>query len=137
MIPGNIEEWKKALKSSKPGEQRGACVLALLSLGVSVEINDGDAKSWRHLSLSEFFHCDYRVEPTPRPWNAEDARGHVGKAWRCGTESGIIGVYDERSFEPWKSDDGAWLVWEGYEYAEPKWGTDPSAWNWQKCEVVE
>ena len=129
MIPGTIEEWKAALASSKPGEQRGACVLALLSLGVSVEINDGDAKSWRHLSLSEFFHCDYRVEPTPRPWNAEDAMRHIGYAWRHAQRPEHIIII----MPPHRHQ----VDWTGCEFATPATGTDPYTWNWQKCEVVE
>ncbi len=143
MIPGTIQEWKAALASSKPGAERSACVCALLSIGVNVEHLHDDGV-FRPVAEIGGRRRTYRVKPTPRPWNAEDARRHVGKAWRLeGSDAiGMIGVFtgvndSPTGFIPWPENHPAWFAWEGYEYAEPKWGTDPSAWNWKKCEVVE
>ena len=124
MIPGTIAEWKKELEKSEPGEQRGACVYALLSLGVSVEINDGDADFWRPLSLSEFFRYDYRVKPVLRDWTAEDARKHVGFVARKGGMFVIVPGHAHSQF-----------VWADHEYAAPIPGADPATWDWKPCKV--
>ena len=136
MIPGTIEEWKAALASSKPGSERNVCVEALLHLGAKIE-HATRAGAWTANSdIPVMREWEYRVKPTPRPWNAEDARRHVGFAYRTSARIGIIGVLPSGELSSGR-EDCYWQHWEGCEYAEPKWGTDPSAWNWQKCEVVE
>lgn len=133
MIPGTIEEWKAALASSKPGLSRLACVAALMEIGQTLEGKHGD--KWVPLTLIGG-HDEYRVKPAPRPWNAEDARRHVGFAYRTSARIGIIGILPSGELSC-GTDSSYWDDWEGDEYATPIPGTDPSTWNWQKCEVVE
>ena len=135
MIPGTIEEWKKALNESGPGKERAACVYALLTIGVCVERKSEYSESWTP-SPAQGMNFEYRVKPTPRPWNAEDARRHVGFAYRTSARIGIIGILPSGELSC-GTDSSYWDDWEGDEYATPIPGTDPSTWNWQKCEVVE
>ena len=136
MIPGTIEEWKAALASSKPGSERNVCVEALLSMGVRLQDRRSPEYEWEDVTLGHTLIHEYRVKPTPRPWNAEDARRHVGFAYRTSARIGIIGVLPSGELSSGR-EDCYWQHWEGDEYATPIPGTDPSAWNWQKCEVVE
>ena len=128
MIPGKIEEWKAALASSKPGVERGACLYALAWLGVKTECRTSNG--WISNGAWIGMDQEHRVKPTPRPWNADDALRHVGFAYRI------------------MPDESAWIVservarnpnadWSDAQYATPIPGTDPSTWNWKKCEVVE
>ena len=129
MIPGTIDEWKAALASSKPGLSRLACVAALMEIGQTLEGKHGD--KWVPLTLIGDFrgHDEYRVKPAPRPGNAEDAKRHVGCALRVTGERRVFIIRDVHSAKEYD--------WTGREYATPIPGTDPSTWNWQKCEVVE
>lgn len=129
MIPGTIEEWKKALKDSEPGVERAVCVYALLSFGLSVERSNGRIFSeiyWTGTS------DEYRVKPVARPWNAEDARRHVGFAFRFAGQSPAVHI-----IMPSHCDGKPEWHSIGCEYARPIPGTDPATWDWQKCEVVE
>lgn len=133
MIPGTIEEWKAALASSKPGSERNVCVEALQHFGVAMQRQQPGCDAfddWKH-SASERF-ANWRVKPTHRPWNAEDARRHVGFAYRFPANSGACHI-----IMPWHCDGKQTWTVDGGEYATPIPGTDPSTWNWQKCEVVE
>lgn len=137
MIPGTIEEWKKALKESEPGVQRAICVMALFELGQRLERSDGDG--WYEIGNSQWvaYMSEYRVKPTARPWNAEDAKRHVGFAYRTsGGRIGIIGVLPDGSPASGMQQD-YWRHWSQDFYARPLPGTDPATWDWQKCEVVE
>jgi hypothetical protein len=79
------------------------------------------------------------IEPKKRrTWNAEDAKRHVGFAFRGGPGKvypKMIG--HDGNFGAWEDDFYARLNWVGFEYAAPVWGTDPATWNWQPCEVEE
>lgn len=136
MIPGTIEEWKAALASSEGGAERSACVYALLHFGQPLVLKNIH-NEW--IPIGDTYgglKHEYRVKPTPRPWNAEDARRHVGFAYRTSARIGIIGVLPSGELSSGR-EDCYWQQWEGDEYATPIPGTDPSTWNWQKCEVVE
>lgn len=124
MIPGTIEEWKKALKESKPGLGRLACVAALMEMGQTLEGKHGD--KWVPLSLIGG-HDEYRVKPTQRPWNEEDAKRHIGFAWRDPGDAYACLILPGYTETPWCCR----------EFAFPIPGTDPATWDWKKCEVVE
>lgn len=74
-------------------------------------------------------------EPVPVPWDEEEARKHVGKAWRTKGNSTaqvfIIGQYTGGN--AWKGTSDWARDWSGFEYAEPQWGTDSCNWDWKPC----
>lgn len=130
MIPGTIEEWKKALKESKPGSERNVCVEALQHLGVALQRKQPGRdtfEDWVNRPDERF--AEWRVKPTARPWNAEDAKRHLGYAFLSPHAEAVM-IISPRHINPA-------LRWHGYKFATPIPGTDPSTWEWKKCEVVE
>lgn len=73
------------------------------------------------------------IEPTvTRPWNAEDARRHVGFAYR--TKPGVVTLIGVTTDGQIATNPGYWAQWPG-EYATPIPGTDPAKWDWKPCNV--
>lgn len=69
------------------------------------------------------------IEPKVlRDWTAEDARKHVGFAWRLGPKDSTPGLIPADSFH-------SGIRWDGREYAAPIPGTDPAKWDWKPCKV--
>lgn len=69
------------------------------------------------------------IEPKVlRDWTAEDARKHVGFAWRLGPKDSTPGLIPADGFH-------SGIRWDGREYAAPIPGTDPAKWDWKPCKV--
>lgn len=78
-------------------------------------INDG----WRIKEI---------IEPkVPRDWTEEDAKKHVGYAWRSHLSDNYPGLIVHANASA--------LRWSECEYAAPIPGTDPAKWGWKPCKV--
>lgn len=88
----------------------------------------------RLMSGQFFVHISEEAAPLV-PWDEEEAKKYVGKAWRAKginpVQLSILGQYPGGN--AWKEKSDWERDWSGFEYAEPKWGTDSCAWDWKPC----
>lgn len=71
--------------------------------------------------------------PAQAAWDVEEAKKHVGKAWRAGEHACMFIVGHYADGHSWDEKKWAEMDWTGHQYAEPKWGTDISEWEWKSC----
>ncbi len=108
------EKSPEILTISAPGDHIGLDARSFISFG------------WRINDIAE---------PTVlRDWTAEDAKKHVGFAYRTAARIGIIGVLPDGNLA---TDDHVsyWRNWGPDQYATPIPGTDPAKWDWKPCKV--
>ena len=122
-----IKDAFKELARFAEARARGAAVV--LGNGRRLDGTDGftglgvDANTFMSHTIKEI------IEPKVlRDWTAEDARKHVGFAWRLGPKDSTPGLIPADSFH-------SGIRWDGREYAAPIPGTDPSKWDWKPCKV--
>ena len=136
MKPVETKIWRE-LELFAQAMQRGASV----HLGDGNTVSPSGDPTGIHVSASVLRQYPILkiIEPTVlRDWTAEDARKHVGFAYRVAGDllaSGIIGM-DLPGMKPWAEDrGGVWTGWAGNQYAPIVVGTDPAKWDWKPCKV--
>lgn len=65
------------------------------------------------------------------PWTVEEAKKHIGKAWRINNNVGLIG-YDQNG-QQWAQNSPVWGVWTDYQYALIDLNQPLHTWKWQPC----
>lgn len=126
MKPIEKKVWSE-LETFARAMQRGARVL--LSDGNMV--TPGTDPTGVHVSASVLRQYPIKeiIEPAVlRDWTAEDAKKHVGFAWRTGPGDSTPGLIPADGYN-------YCIRWGGREYATPIPGTDPAKWDWKPCKV--
>lgn len=122
-----LKDAFKELARFAEARARGAAVV--MGNGRRLDGTDGftglgvDANTFMSHTIKEI------IEPKVlRDWTAEDARKHVGFAWRLGPKDSTPGLIPADGFH-------SGIRWDGREYAAPIPGTDPAKWDWKPCKV--
>lgn len=134
MKPIETKIWRE-LELFAQAMQRGACV----QLGDGNTVSPSGDPTGIHVSASVLrqYPIVKVIEPTVlRDWTAEDAKKHVGFAFRSEISGGItlIGL-DMSGSVVSVNNSGYWRDWTNCKYAAPIPGTDPAKWDWKPCKV--